>query len=91
MFEESELITLLIAFGVAWFLLSARKAIISLPSYRFLLLGFVFYLVSKISTVLEGFVWESFFNPLEHISTVLFYALLFWWSLRVRVQKEVDR
>lgn len=91
MFEESELITLLITMGVGFFLLVMRKIIPTLPSYRFLVLSFGFYLIAKVCTVLEGFFWEGLLNTLEHLSTILFCAVFFGWCLKMGSQKEAER
>ncbi|HOQ04059.1 MAG TPA: hypothetical protein PKY88_02445 [Anaerohalosphaeraceae bacterium] len=91
MFEESELIALLITLGVSFFLWATRKIIMNLPSYQFLLISFGFYLASKICTVLEGFFWESALNSLEHISAILSCAVFFWWCLRLGAKKETGR
>ncbi|MEJ5259447.1 MAG: hypothetical protein WHS88_04570 [Anaerohalosphaeraceae bacterium] len=91
MFEESELITLLITLGVSFFLWATRKIIITLPFYRLLLVNFGFYLFSKVCTVLEGFFWESVLNSLEHISAILSCAVFFWWCLRLGTRKETGR
>ncbi|HOK67430.1 MAG TPA: hypothetical protein PK054_03470 [Anaerohalosphaeraceae bacterium] len=91
MFEESELIALLITVGVSFFLLATRKIIITLPSYQFLLVSFGFYLASKVCTVLEGFFWETALNSLEHICAILSCAVFFWWCLRLGTDKESGR
>jgi len=88
MFEESELISLLITLGGSFFLWATRRIIINLPFHRLLLVSFGFYLFSKICTVLEGFFWESALNSLEHICSVASCAVFFWWCLRLGARKE---
>ncbi len=88
MFEESELIALLITFGVSFFLWATRKIIITLPFYHLLLISFGFYFFSKVCTVLEGFFWETALNSLEHISAIASCTVFFWWCLRLGAKKE---
>lgn len=91
MVEESELISLLITWGIVFFLLATRKVIRSLPSYQFLCISFGFFLLSRTCTVLEGFFWETVLNALEHICAFLGCAVFFWWCLQVGLRKEAGQ
>ena len=91
MFQESEIVTLLL--GVAslsiFFLLFRGTW---LPQRRFIKTGFVCILCSYVFTVIEGILWHSFFNMLEHISYAL-AGIFFAAGARsiIRMQHRVHR
>ncbi|HRU14462.1 MAG TPA: hypothetical protein P5017_01925 [Anaerohalosphaeraceae bacterium] len=88
--QENEVITLLITVGVGFFLLANRKTIRTLPFHRILMISYSFYLASLFFTVLEGFIWETVLNYLEHISMVAFSCAFFWWCWRMGVRRETS-
>lgn len=70
MFEESEIVTLGVALVGAFillFVLSKRK----IARFRFFYVGFFAVIAASFFTVIEGAIWEDFFNFLEHLSYVI--------------------
>lgn len=67
MFQESEIVNLLVGFGsVPVIALLARR--IAVPRGTFLYGGFGFLLLGYVSTVIEGLVFPDLLNLLEHYS-----------------------
>jgi Ca2+/Na+ antiporter len=88
--QENEVITLLITAGVGFFFAANRKTIRTLPFHRTLMISYSFYLASLFFTVLEGFIWETVLNYLEHISMVAFSCTFFWWCWQMGVRRETS-
>jgi hypothetical protein len=69
MFQESEIITLVVALVGAFlliFVFTRRKV----PELGFFYSGFFFIVATSLFTVVEGVVWNGFFNLLEHLCYV---------------------
>jgi len=76
MFQESEIITLLLSLIVTvFFVLILGKKLIS-HKYFWFSIGILFILFSQSSTVIEGYCYNSFFNLLEH-SGYVFASICF--------------
>ena len=70
MFQESEIINLILAFiSISVFALILKKR--GLPRVRLLLLGFFLMLCGYLFTVIEGIIWHVFFNLIEHLCYAL--------------------
>jgi hypothetical protein len=54
------------------------------------MISYSFYLASLFFTVLEGFIWETVLNYLEHISMVAFSCTFFWWCWQMGVRRETS-
>lgn len=70
MFQESEIVTLgvaVIGALILLFVLSRRK----IPRFRFFYIGFFAIVAASFFTVIEGVIWNDFFNLLEHLSYVI--------------------
>ncbi len=67
MFEESEIIALVVALVGAFLLIFvfARRKI---PELGYFYLGFFSIAAASLFTVIEGVLWKDFFNFLEHLS-----------------------
>lgn len=75
MFQESEIITLVVALVGAFlltFVFTRRKV----PELGFFYSGFFFIVAASLLTVVEGVIWATFFNFLEHLCYV-FSAISF--------------
>lgn len=67
MFQESEIVNLLVGFGsVPVLVLLARR--VALPHAGIVYTAFAFLLLAYVFTVVEGVVWHRGFNFLEHLS-----------------------
>jgi len=77
MFQESEIVNLLVGFGsIPVLLVLARR--VRLPRAPLLYAAFSCILAGYVFTVVEGILWGDFLNLLEHLSYaaagVLFFA-----------------
>jgi hypothetical protein len=92
LFQNNEVIALLIATGVLVFLLANRKRYTIIFSDRFLIVSFVFYFASYVFTVAEGLaLFESFsdkLNFMEHLSNTIRSGLVMLWIWVVFARKE---
>ncbi|OFX24696.1 MAG: hypothetical protein A2041_00085 [Bacteroidetes bacterium GWA2_31_9b] len=71
MYQESEIITLLLSLIVTFFFVFIlRKKLLS-HKYLWFSIGILLVLFSQISTVIEGFCFNSFFNLMEHSGYVI--------------------
>ena len=69
MFQESEIITLVVALVGAFlltFVFTRRKV----PELGFFYSAFFFIVAASLFTVVEGVAWNAFFNLLEHLCYV---------------------
>jgi len=76
MIQESELITLLISLFIFIVFISILGKTLITKRFIFFLIGILFILSSQIFTIIEGFIFNSLFNTLEH-SGYLFASLSF--------------
>ena len=83
MFQENEVITLLITVGMGLFLWLNRKPLHHVYRWKLLFFAFLFFLGSAFFTVIEGVVWENGFNHLEHLSALGFAVLFLAWCWTV--------
>lgn len=75
MFQESEIVNLLVGFGsVPVLVVLARR--VRLPRPGIVYTAFSFLLLAYVFTVVEGVVWRQGFNFLEHLSYAV-AAILF--------------
>lgn len=88
MFEECEIITLLIALGIGFFLLMSKRPLEHIYNWKLLSIGYLCLLGGSFFTVLEGIVWESGCNILEHTLNLLFSILFFLWCWQVGFHRE---
>lgn len=79
MFQENEVISCILTVGVVLFVLVNYHAVVRIPRSNFLLLSLLFFLLSNLFTILEGFWLEDFFNALEHICYAVYLLLLAIW------------
>ncbi|MGE0090467.1 MAG: hypothetical protein AB7S50_13430 [Bacteroidales bacterium] len=71
MVQESELITLLLSLVVTIFFIVILGKKLFLYKFHLFSVGILFVLISQLSTIIEGFYFESFFNFLEHSGYVI--------------------
>ena len=87
MFEENEVVMLLIGFGVFLFGLLQRQQLRHLTRASLLATSYCFLLLAWISTVAEGFVFPVALNLLEHLSYALSACLLCIWTFALLMEK----
>lgn len=91
MFQESELIALFISLCVIILGIIYNKHLKSVPHYKMLVLAFMLYSLSLISTVAEGFLLFAMFNAIEHISYLLSALMLFIWCSMLITSERVNK
>lgn len=80
MFEEREVLTLLIALGVFAFSVRHRAILQELPNSFCLILSYGFLVFSFICSLAEEIAWTSQINFLQHLSGALSALVLLRWS-----------
>ena len=83
MIRESELVTLLLALVLVFYLVASRQQVQRLPRYQVLLASLGSFLAGWILTVLEGFFLADLLNLLEHVGYASGALLLAVWCWRV--------
>ena len=88
MIQENELITLIFCVVTLAFLLINYGKLKKLPLLRVFTISYILFSIGWLFTVLEGLVFESIFNILEHLCYVTSAILLFIWIVIVFYKKE---
>ena len=79
---------LLLGVGVLIFTIRNRAGLKRLPSYGILMAAFYILLVTWSATVLEGFIWNRFFNLLEHAGLAASSVLTAIWCWKAFTGKK---
>ena len=88
MYEERELISLMLSVFALAFVLAQPRKLKSIPFSGFLTASFITLWMSWAFSFIEGFVWEPFFNFLQHGFSGLSAVLLAVWSGHVLLRKR---
>ncbi len=83
MYHENEIVMLFLCVGVLIFIYFNRKNLVKFKGWRPIFVSFVLLLIACISTVVEGFMLEGFFNYLEHSCYAGSGLMLAAWCYRV--------
>ncbi|MDF1536807.1 MAG: hypothetical protein P1S46_09985 [bacterium] len=86
MIQQNELVTFLVGFGVALYVLANSRRFRSIPNFRLLLAAYMGLFSGWALTILEGFAFPSLFNILEHLSYALCSIMIAAWC-RVTFQR----
>lgn len=81
--RPNEIAMLLLGIGVWIFTMSNRADLKRLPSFGILMAVFHLLLATWIATVLEGFIWNGFFNLIEHVGLAASSILTAFWCWKV--------
>lgn len=79
MFQENEVVSLLIGLGALVFLLANLPRLRRGANWQVLFGGFCVYLAARVLTVLEGVFWPAGLNVLEHFCYAGSAVLLAAW------------
>ena len=89
MFQENEIVMLVLGAGVLVFILWKRTRLKRIPASKVLISGFCVLLAGWVATVLEGVLWGSYLNVLDHLcyagSSVL---LAIWCGMALRGEER---
>ena len=88
MLQENEIIRLLLGLGVLVFVIASRSRLRRVPAWSVLSAAFAVLLIGWIITILEGFIWESALNYIEHLCYAGSAVFLLVWCWRVFWQGE---
>jgi hypothetical protein len=83
MFQEYEIISIILTMGLLGYLVLNRNRMVRVPSHRLLLLTFSLMIAGWIFTVLEEVVFHDLLNLLEHIVYTLGAFSLAVWCRKV--------
>ena len=79
---------LLLGMGVLIFTILNRKGLRRLPAFGILMTAFYILLVTWVATVMEGFIWNSFFNLVEHAGFAASSVLTAMWCWKAFAGKK---
>lgn len=86
--EKSELIILILSFGVFIFIAFNRTRLKNIPDYLILMTCFYMIYSAWVFSVVECLFWNGFFNMLEHLCFLGSSVFLTVWFWRVFVRKK---
>lgn len=90
-FQKNEVITLLITVGIGIFFWTNRKPLAQLHAWKLLVFSFLCYTARTCFTVLEGYLWPTVINHLEHVSILLFSIAFLFWCWQIGYRKEIKQ
>jgi hypothetical protein len=88
MFQENEVINLLVTFGIFLFVMLFWSELSEAYHLKVLTIVLFLTLISGIFTLLEHLIWPTQLNYLEHFSDVLRSAVLLIWGLLLLPKKS---
>jgi hypothetical protein len=93
MIQENEVLMLILGIGVLIYIILNISQIRRIKSHNILLAAYFLLLSAWLSTVLEGFIAEKYFNFMEHICYAASIVLTIIWSLSIlkNDKKEVSQ
>ena len=86
--QQNEVVMLLLGVCVLIFTIKNRAGLSRLPARGILMTAFYLLLVTWSATVLESFIWNSFFNLLEHAGLAVSSVLTCIWCWKTFTEKE---
>jgi len=86
--QQNEVVMLLLGVGVLIFTLKNHAGLGRLPASGLLMTAFYLLLLTSIATVLEGFIWNTFFNLLEHTGLAVSSVLTAIWCWKAFTGKK---
>lgn len=86
--QQNEIVMLLLGIGVLIFTIRNRTGLKRLPANGILMTAFYLLLITWFATVLEGFIWNSFFNLLEHAGFAASSVLTAVWCWKAFTDKK---
>ena len=86
--QQNEIVMLLLGVGVLIFAIRNRVGLKRLPSYGILMTAFYLLPVTWFATVLEGYIWNPFFNLLEHAGFAASSVLTAIWCWKAFTGKK---
>ena len=81
--HQNEVVMLLLGMCVLFFTMKNRAGLKRLPARGIPMIAFHLLLATWIATVLEGFIWNTFFNLLEHAGLAASSVLTTVWCWKV--------
>ena len=88
MFEEREVISLLLAAGVMVFVGRQRELLRSVQNWPVLFLAFALLFASFAASVIEGVLWEMVLNWGQHLCSAASAVVLAIWCWMTFARKE---
>jgi hypothetical protein len=88
MFEQREVITLLLAIGVLVFIAIQRETLKSVPNWPVLLTSFLFLLTSLTCSVVEALIWETLIDSIQHLCSGLSAVCMAIWCKLTFLSRE---
>lgn len=79
MIQENELIIFILCFGALLFVFINYGKLKSLPALRIFIISFILFTFGWFFTVIEGVIFEDFFNLIEHLCYILSSIMMIIW------------
>jgi Na+/H+-dicarboxylate symporter len=86
--QQNEVVMLLLGVCVLIFIIKNRVGLNRLPECGILMTAFYFLLATWIATILESFIWHSFFNLIEHAGLAVSSVLTGIWCWKTFRKKK---
>ena len=91
MFYESEIVGIIFVLVIAVFVIFKLPELKAIYAHKPLIAAFAFIAVGALATVIEEFLFYSFFNYLEHISYTVSAILLAIWIRKLSAVPETEK
>ena len=88
MFHENEIVMLFLCIGVVIFTMINKEKLKKFKEWKILFMSFLLFFTACISTVLEAFLLEDFFNYIEHLCYAGSGIMLAAWSHKALKEKS---
>lgn len=82
MLHENELVMLLLSLGVAVFIIRKRHKFRLFTGWRLFFSAFLFFAAGSVFTVIETFIFNNFFNHMEHFCYFMSGLIILIWCFR---------
>lgn len=90
MLKENEVVMLILGIGVLFLILMNIQQVKKIRFWILLSLSYFLLLMGWLFTVVEGFIFESLLNYLEHISYFASAVLMTIWCIKATARVKVE-
>jgi len=90
MLNVNEIFILILTTSVLVVTMILFRQLVLVPAWKLLFSAFIFYYLSTILTVVEGFFLPDIMNFFEHLFRAIFPGMLFFWCLILKKFTPTD-
>ena len=88
--QQNEIVMLLLGVGVLIFAIRNRFVLRRLPAHGIIMVAFYLLFITWMATVIEGLIWNTFFNLLEHAGLAASSVLTAIWCWKIFTGKKKE-